>query len=174
MKHNSLLRYRGKRAGNVNNEGLVISTVIRPRYTKIPRTTRPRILSSATLCAAQPSQFTSATLNSARFALLNARSGRNKRVQIKDYIVENNIAVLALTETLLHSGDCDNQVIGDLIPEGFYFHHEPREDRGGGVGIVIKDGFEVIKGPPQLNEIFILLSTWMSKLSQPLLGLFAF
>ena len=38
---------------------------------------------------------------SVAFSLLNARSVENKRLLIKDWVVDNNIDILALTETRL-------------------------------------------------------------------------
>ena len=34
-------------------------------------------------------------------------------------------------------------IIGDLTPTGYSFYHSPRQTRGGGVGILIKDGFDI-------------------------------
>ena len=34
-------------------------------------------------------------------------------------------------------------IIGDLTPTGYSFYHSPRQTRGGGVGILIKDGFHI-------------------------------
>ena len=70
------------------------------------------------------------------FALFNGRSLKSKRLLIKDYIVENYVDIFALAGTWLHSDDRDDQLIGDLIPTGYSFHHVPRQlGNGGGVGI---------------------------------------
>lgn len=56
------------------------------------------------------------------FALLNTRSIRKKATFLKDYVVENQIDLLALTETWL---DLNNQqtvnFINELCPHGFAF-----------------------------------------------------
>lgn len=72
------------------------------------------------------------------FGLLNCRSVCNKSVILKDYIVDRNFDIFAITETWLRSADSDEVVIGDLVPTGYVFHHIPRETRGGGVGIMLK------------------------------------
>ena len=77
------------------------------------------------------------------FSLLNARSVKNKRLLIKDWVVNNNIDILALTETWLQPDNKDDHIIGDLTPTGYSFYHFPRQTRGGGVGILIKDGFDI-------------------------------
>ena len=55
-----------------------------------------------------------------RFALLNTRSIRKKAMFLKDYVVENQIDLLAITETWL---DVNNQqtanIINELCPVGF-------------------------------------------------------
>ena len=62
---------------------------------------------------------------------------------IKDWVVDNNIDILALTETWLQPDNKDDRIIGDLTPTGYSFYHSPRQTRGGGVGILIKDGFHI-------------------------------
>ena len=63
---------------------------------------------------------------------------------IKDYVVDNDVDIFALTETWLHSDNRDDQVIGDLIPVGYSFHHAPGQfGNGGGVGILVKNEFHV-------------------------------
>ena len=74
--------------------------------------------------------------------IFNAQSVRNKRLLIKDFIVENNVDIFALSETWLHPDDRDDQVIGDLIPDVHSFHHVPRQlSKGGGVGIPVEMDF---------------------------------
>ena len=62
-----------------------------------------------------------------RFALLNTRSIRRKAMFLKDYVVENQIDLLAITETWL---DLNNQqtanIINELCPLGLAFMHIPR------------------------------------------------
>ena len=69
------------------------------------------------------------------FALMNARSVRNKVDDIKDYIAENHVDVLAITESHLRSDD--DVVVGELTPPGYSLTHVPRASRsGGGVAII--------------------------------------
>ena len=50
---------------------------------------------------------------------------------------------------------CDDQVIGDLIPDGHSFHHVPRQlSNGGGVVIPVKNGF-CVKEKTGLNRQFV-------------------
>ncbi len=77
------------------------------------------------------------------FSLLNARSVRNKCQAIKDYVVDNDIDVLAITETWLSTGDGDACVIADLCPNGYKFSHRPRGSKGGGVGILYKSSLSI-------------------------------
>ena len=58
---------------------------------------------------------------------------------IKDWVVDNNIDILALTENWLQPDNKDDHIIGDLTPTGYSFYHSPRQTRGDGVGILIKD-----------------------------------
>jgi len=75
-----------------------------------------------------------------QFCLLNTRSVRNKAMIIKDYVVDNNIDVLALTETWLRPDNVDDVEIGILCPTGYRFYHVPRcHSKGGGVGVLFKD-----------------------------------
>ena len=60
---------------------------------------------------------------SVAFSLLNARSVKNKRLLIKDWVVDNNIDILALTETWLQPNNKDDHIIGDLTPTGYSFYH---------------------------------------------------
>ena len=79
------------------------------------------------------------------FCLLNARSINNKTTIIKDFVVENNIDLLGVTETWLQS-DADNElIIRDLCPSGYPFHHVPRpgSTRGGGVGLLFRSSFNL-------------------------------
>ena len=68
----------------------------------------------------------------------------NKSIILKDYIVERNFDLFAITETWLRPGDSDRAVIGDLVPSGYRFYHAPRESRGGGVGVILKRSLAVV------------------------------
>ena len=77
------------------------------------------------------------------FCLLNSRSVRNKSSILKDFVVDKDIDLLALTETWLRPGNVDCVEIGDLCPTGYDFIHIPRELRGGGVGLLFKESLDV-------------------------------
>ena len=82
-----------------------------------------------------------------RFALLNTRSIRKKAMFLKDYVVENQIDLLAITETWL---DLNNQqtanIINELCPLGFAFMHIPRmKNCGGGVGLLYNKCYKIEK-----------------------------
>ena len=74
------------------------------------------------------------------FALFNSRSIKSKSDAIVDYVVENSLDILALTETWLTAGD--SVAAGDVTPEGYRFHCVSRDrGRGGGIGVLFKRGF---------------------------------
>ena len=121
---NSLLRYRGKRAERskefqCDNRAIrQIRVLNRSRYTPTFRRARMRTLTSLTFCdSPRPPSISHSKPTTVSFALFNARSVRNKWLPMKDYIVDNDIDMFALTETWLHPDDRDDQVIGDLTPD---------------------------------------------------------
>ena len=80
------------------------------------------------------------SLQNALFASVNARSVRNKIDQIKHAIYEENIDILALTETWL-----DNDSIyetEEILPNCFTIICENRSSRGGGVAVLCRDSFK--------------------------------
>ena len=48
---------------------------------------------------------------------------------IKDFVVDNDIDILALTETWLRSDESDEFIIRDLRPEGYECFSVPRRRR---------------------------------------------
>ena len=55
-----------------------------------------------------------------------------------------SIDILALTETWLRPGICDDLEVGILCPNGYRFLHVPRtHGRGGGVGLLFKDKLRI-------------------------------
>ena len=63
---------------------------------------------------------------------------------VKDFVVDQDIDVLALTETWLRPGNIDDIEIGILCPTGYRFLHVPRgHSRGGGVGLLFKDTLRI-------------------------------
>ena len=93
----------------------------------------------------------SSSANSLNFCLLNARSIINKTLQIKDFVVDKNIDILALTETWLKPDDCSDYTVRDISPTGYAFVHIPRPNgNGGGVGLLYRKNLkmEQIKSDP--------------------------
>ena len=77
------------------------------------------------------------------FSSLNARSVRNKTLTIKDFVVEQDIDVMAITETWLRETG-DELIIAELCPTGYKLIHIPRlGNSGGGVGLLYKDSIAV-------------------------------
>ena len=66
-------------------------------------------------------------------ALVNIQSVENKTYELRDYINDNKLDVLMLTETWLHK--IETAKIKEMTPDMHTFLHVPREDgRGGEVG----------------------------------------
>lgn len=80
---------------------------------------------------------------SSKLCLFNARSICNKAFMINDFVVENDIEMLCLTETWLKSND--QLVINELTPRGYIFEHNDRKGRGGGVGFSLKKSLRLRK-----------------------------
>lgn len=81
----------------------------------------------------------SSSANSINFCLLNARAINKKTLQIKEYVVDKNIDILALTETWLKPDECSDYIIRDISPIGYDFVHTPRPNGyGGGVGLLYR------------------------------------
>ena len=83
-----------------------------------------------------------------RFATWNARAVRakNKSASLCDYIISNQLDILAVTETWLTGSDKDNRVIADIqntLPN-YEIHHVNRKFRkGGGLAMIVRDGLKV-------------------------------
>ena len=79
-----------------------------------------------------------------RLSHLNVRSVNNKAIIIKDFTVNNDIDILALTGTWLHDSNYDAVELGTLCPTGYRFLHNPRlHARVGGVGLLFKDSLDI-------------------------------
>jgi exonuclease III len=73
------------------------------------------------------------------FGLVNARSIKNKTTSMCDYISENQLDIVAITETWLGDGNRDQYVINSLCPSDYNFIHAARTTgKGGGVGLLLK------------------------------------
>ena len=72
----------------------------------------------------------------------NARSVRNKSLQICDYVLNKDVDLMLFTETWL--AEDDNVVIGELTPPGYSFINVPRrEATGGGIGALYKSNLNL-------------------------------
>ena len=70
--------------------------------------------------------------------LINANSAANKSAEIQEYIFQNNLNLLAITETWARPGRDGDYALRACCPPGFHFEHEPRVGRGGGVAVIYK------------------------------------
>ena len=61
------------------------------------------------------------------------------KLSISDYITTQHYDIMCITETWICT-DIDAACIGEMVPNGYDFHHVPRSNgrNGGGVGIVYK------------------------------------
>ena len=80
------------------------------------------------------------------FCMVNAQSVCNKFNRICDFIVQNSLDILVVTETWITP---ENSVMTDLIaPDCYVTHSAPRRaGRGGGAAIVLKSSFNSILQP---------------------------
>jgi len=75
--------------------------------------------------------------------LINCRSVSSNASSISDFIHENNLSCLALTETWLKKNEEENRpVISSLVPNDCDILHVPRGSRGGGVGFIFRNSFK--------------------------------
>ena len=89
--------------------------------------------------------------------VLNTRSVRNKAIQLCDYITDEDLDIVALTETWLKENS-DRDIIGDLVPEGYDFISVPRTTgSGGGVGLLFKSQLKIKACPKRIYQTFELL-----------------
>ena len=99
-------------------------------------------------------------------SLLNAQSVRNKSCHLRDYVTDNDIDILCLSETWLSDIDC--AAIAALTPETHVLHHVPRLDkRGGGVGCLITKS---LRCKNQTNKKFDTFECMEIKLSSEKTG----
>ena len=61
-----------------------------------------------------------------QLCLLNVISVKNKAMIMKDYVVDNDIDIMALAETWLRPGNTNDVEVGTLCPTGYRFLHVPR------------------------------------------------
>ena len=146
LKNSGILRYRGCRAGRrkiptiISSDDIRIALtslaslrtgVVRSNLISIPLRAPPEFVHRRQLC---------------NFTLVNARSIRNKTLMLNDFIVEHDVDIFAITETWLRDSDFDDFFCSDICPAGYNFFHDPRTtSHGGGVTVLIKKPFKVVK-----------------------------
>lgn len=74
-------------------------------------------------------------------ALLNIRSVRTKTTEWREFILDNKIDLVALTETWLTPND--QAVVNEMCLDGYKFLGVPRVTRGGGVGLLFHQDYDV-------------------------------
>ena len=94
-----------------------------------------------------------------KFFLLNVRSIRKKTLLLRDYIVEHDIDLLAITETWLTDDSSDEFYCRDICPEGYKIEQLPRNYAdGGGVALVYRRCFKVKKDVQTIHRSFKLIN----------------
>ena len=78
------------------------------------------------------------------FGLFNAHSisSRERRIQIKEFIKDEHIDLLFITETWLKQAG-DESKRADLCPNGYKLKSLPRETRAGGIAVIYKEQLNV-------------------------------
>lgn len=69
---------------------------------------------------------------------------KNKTVSISDFIVENNVDIMAITETWLGT-DIDQIVLNELTPDGYKMYHKPRRGRKGGGAVIARLNLKIVE-----------------------------
>ena len=105
-------------------------------------------------------------------AYINSRSINKKADTIRQYIADEKIDVMALTETWLKGTDEDRMSCGDITPPGYTILHVPRKGkRGGGVGLVFRSNLQIKQcettqyGTFEHMEVLILNAASCTRLS---------
>jgi exonuclease III len=111
------------------------------------RTVLSHSIDSSALLEISSRTGTVVTSKNIKLSLCNARSVLNKWDSIIDYIVENDLDILAITETWISPDNINDYILNEL-PHGYSLLHVPRPTRrGGGVGIIYRDSLNPIIQP---------------------------
>ena len=83
-------------------------------------------------------------MDKCKFALINARSLRNKSLFVRNYVDECSLDIVALTETWLT--DEDTTSVSELCRDNFTLVHQPRGSarRGGDIGVLFRKTLQLI------------------------------
>ena len=135
---------RGKKSPNPNNQSR-IKAVITDRNLTVSSGKEDNAINKDNLIYLIPKKETNGKSGCwLDFALWNARSVKNKTLYIHDFVTENKLDFLALTETWLSSDSDEGDIIESLKPNGYSFYQKPRNGKsGGGVGVLIKTNIKV-------------------------------
>ena len=150
LRNSGLFHFRGSRAGQRNHSpsGSTNAISVRIMDNNNNRSARStRLASYANLITIKrPPLFRQVYPASkpVEFCLLNACSVKNKSFVIKDFVVDYNIDVLAITETWLQADISDQLTVNDICPTGFAFHHLP-------VALLHKSRFKLKKLSPNIS-----------------------
>ena len=93
------------------------------------------------------------------FCLLNARSVNNKISEIKDYTIDKDVDLFAITESWLKADESSDFVSRDIAPNGYGFLHCPRPNgTGGGLAVLYKSTMKIeLLKTPQSYKSFELM-----------------
>ena len=85
---------------------------------------------------------------------MNARSVRNKLDYVFDHIFDNNLDIVALTETWMSKENNNRHVITECSNHGYTLHHVPRNSGStdGGVGVLINDRVKLVTRLETVNS----------------------
>ena len=75
--------------------------------------------------------------------VLNPWSVSNKSTALHHFIIDNDLDVLALTETWLTGHAEDGPVLSNLLPPGYLIISEHRGSRGGGIAVIYRNTIPV-------------------------------
>lgn len=90
-------------------------------------------------------KFNPNMVSGTKVCLWNARSTRNKHIELTDYICTNDVDIMIIVESWLDS-ESDSVIIGFCTPPGYSFLNIPRDsvNRGGGIAVVFKTPMKLI------------------------------
>ena len=93
------------------------------------------------------------------FCLLNARSVNNKTLEIKDYTIDKDVDLFAITESWLKANKSTDFVSWDIAPNRYGFLHCPRPNgTGRGLAVLYKSTMKIeLLKTPQPYKSFELM-----------------
>ena len=104
------------------------------------------------------------------FAILNARSLKNKHTAITDYIIDNKLDIVAFTETWLSNDGSDDVTVSHMSIPGYTFSHVPRSySVGGGVALLHRSNLKFSMIQTSTYASFEILQMELKYDSKPIL-----